>query len=55
MVKLQYSTGTARWHLTVPGNMIRRQGWIKGQELIWSFNERGQLELYEAGPEKKSI
>lgn len=43
MVKLQESM--ERWSVTIPKDYIQKKKWKKGDNLIWSFNERGNLEL----------
>lgn len=45
MVKLQESQG--QFTIAVPKLMVKSKRWKKGQELIWSFNKDGYLELRE--------
>ena len=45
MVKLQY--GNNRYFITIPKDIVRRKKWKKGDRFIFSFNERGNVELYE--------
>lgn len=37
-----------RYSITVPKAMVEAKGWKKGTDLVWMFNERGELVLTEA-------
>ena len=41
MVKLQEQNG--RYFVSIPGEYIRKKGWIKGMELLFSFDQDGNL------------
>ena len=41
MVKLQETNG--RYFLTIPNEYVRKKKWIKGQELLFSFDQDGNL------------
>jgi len=43
MVKLQENKG--QYFVTLPKDYIEKKKWKKGQRLIVSFNERGNLEV----------
>ena len=43
MVKLQEVYGN--YTIAVPKLMVKKKGWKKGQEFVWSFNEDGNLVL----------
>ena len=43
MVKLQESKG--RFFVCLPKALVNQKKWIKGQELFFVFNERGNIEL----------
>ena len=43
MVKIQQSGET--FTITVPGEFVRQAELHKGDIMIWSFNERGNMEL----------
>jgi len=45
MVKLQEVNG--RFFLSMPKDLVKWKKWIKGQELVIGFNERGNLEISE--------
>ncbi len=45
MTKLQYSQG--QFTISVPRLMVKKKKWEKGQELIWSFDQEGNLVLME--------
>lgn len=45
MVKLQESKG--RFSITIPREYIKKKGWKKGEKLILSFNERGNIEVMD--------
>jgi len=47
MVKLQFSKGSQRWHLTIPPDLVRAKKWQKGQRLLLTFNEKGNIEIKE--------
>jgi hypothetical protein len=34
-----------KFHVNLPSNLVEKKKWKKGEKLIWSFNERGNLEL----------
>lgn len=42
-MKLQESKN--RWFVSIPAEIIRKKKWSKGEELIVSFNERGNVEV----------
>ena len=46
MVKLQETKG--RYFITVPSELVKQKGWKKGQNLLFLFNERGNIELTSA-------
>lgn len=43
MVKLQQSQD--RFFLSIPKSLVQKKGWIKGQDLLLVFNERGNIEI----------
>ena len=43
MVKLQESKN--RFFVSIPKEYIKKKKWVKGEELLVSFNERGNIEL----------
>ena len=43
MVKLQETQG--RYSVNIPAEYIKKKKWIKGQEILFSFNERGNIEI----------
>jgi hypothetical protein len=43
MVRLQEFKG--QFSITIPREFIEKKGWKKGQKLIVSFNERGDIEI----------
>ena len=45
MAKLQEVNG--RFFLSMPKDLVKWKKWIKGQELVIGFNERGNLEISE--------
>lgn len=45
MPKLQESAG--RFSLTIPQEIVHEKKWSRGQELVISYNERGNLEIRE--------
>ena len=45
MVKLQEING--RFFLSMRKDLVEWKKWIKGQELVIGFNERGNLEISE--------
>ena len=45
MPKLQETND--RYFLTIPKPMVDRKGWKKGQELVFTWNERGHIEIHE--------
>lgn len=42
-MKLQESKH--RFFVSIPAEIIRKKKWVKGEELIVSFNERGNVEI----------
>jgi hypothetical protein len=46
MAKLQESKG--RFSVTLPKEYIEKKKWKKGETLLISFNERGNLEIADA-------
>jgi hypothetical protein len=51
MVKLQETKG--RYFLTIPNEYVRKKKWIKGQELLFSFDRKGDLVIMQVDEEKK--
>jgi len=47
MPKLQMSG--SRYSISIPGEIVREKKWVKGQELVITYNERGNLEIREVG------
>jgi len=51
MVKLQEVTEKVqgkerfKYSITVPRLMVQKKGWVKGQDLFFVFNERGNIEI----------
>jgi hypothetical protein len=45
MPKLQEHKG--RWFITLPKEYIKEKGWIKGQELLISFDAQGRIVVKE--------
>jgi len=45
MPKLQESAG--RFSLCIPLEIVHEKKWVRGQELVISYNERGNLEIRE--------
>ena len=45
MVKLQQNKG--QFFVAIPKLIVKKKGWNKGQELIASFNENGDIVLVE--------
>jgi hypothetical protein len=45
MPRLQESAG--RFSLTIPQEIVHEKKWQRGQELVISYNERGNLEIRE--------
>lgn len=45
MPKLQENS--SQFFVNVPKLMVKKKKWVKGQELVWSFNENGDLVLME--------
>jgi len=45
MPKLQVSAG--RYSISIPIEIVHEKKWEKGQELVISYNERGNLEIRE--------
>jgi len=43
MVKLQ--EGKGRFFVTIPKEYIKKKKWVKGIDLLVSFNERGNIEI----------
>lgn len=48
MVRLQFHEKNRQYVLTIPKAMVEAKKWKRGQELVFVFNERGNLELEEA-------
>jgi hypothetical protein len=34
-----------KYSINLPKEMIEKKGWIKGQRLLFIFNERGNIEI----------
>ena len=49
MVKLQEvkTKNGSQFTITLPKSMILKKGWVKGQDLSFLFNERGNIEIME--------
>jgi hypothetical protein len=45
MPKLQETKG--RYFITIPNGMVQRKKWKKAQELFFTWNERGNIEIHE--------
>jgi hypothetical protein len=45
MPKLQETKG--RFFLTIPKAMVERKQWAKGKELVFTWNERGHIEIHD--------
>jgi hypothetical protein len=45
MPKLQESGD--RFFITIPKGMVLRKKWKKGQDLFFTWNERGNIEIHE--------
>ena len=45
MVRLQESKG--RYFVTIPKEIIMKKKWKKGEILVVSFNERGNVEIMD--------
>ncbi len=43
MSKLQENAG--QYFVSVPKLMVKKKGWVKGKELLWSFDQDGNLVL----------
>ncbi len=43
MSKLQENAG--QYFVSVPKLLVKKKGWTKGKELLWTFNEDGNLTL----------
>lgn len=46
MVKLQETKD--RYFITIPKEMVDQKGWKKGQNVLFLFNERGNIELTDS-------
>jgi hypothetical protein len=46
MAKLQESKG--RYSIVIPKEMVKLKEWVKGQDLVIVFNERGSLEICDS-------
>jgi hypothetical protein len=51
MVKLQETTG--RYFLTIPTEYVRKKKWTKGQEVLFSFDQDGNLVILPVEDDKK--
>ena len=51
MVKLQETKG--RDFLTIPNEYVRMKKWVKGQELLFSFDQDGNLVVMQVDEEKR--
>ncbi len=47
MPKLQQDRNTGRYFITVPKVMVKKKGWEKHQELLFMWNERGNIEIHD--------
>lgn len=45
MPKLQKTED--RFFITIPKNMVDKKGWKKGQDLLFTWNERGNIEIHD--------
>lgn len=45
MPRIQESAG--KFTITLPREMVRLRGWVKGQEVLLTWNERGNIEIRE--------
>jgi len=36
-----------RYSITIPKAMVERKGWKKQQELFFTWNERGHIEIHD--------
>lgn len=46
MVKLQKNVskdGLVKWSVTMPALIVKKKKWVKGQELIVSYNQDGDV------------
>lgn len=34
-----------KFHVNLPQEYVKKKKWTKGEKVLWSFNERGNLEL----------
>ena len=46
MVKLQ-QMGGGQYMVSIPKELVKVKGWKKGQTLLLTFNERGNVEIRE--------
>lgn len=45
MPKLQHCKN--RWSITIPVELIKKKKWKPGKELVWSFDQDGDIKLME--------
>jgi len=45
MPKLQETKD--RFFITIPKIMVKRKKWNKGQEILFTWNEKGNIELHD--------
>lgn len=45
MPKLQETKD--RYFITIPKDLVTKKKWKKGQELLFTWNERGNIEIHE--------
>lgn len=45
MPKLQQTED--RYFITIPKSMVEKKKWSKGQDLFFTWNERGNIEIHE--------
>lgn len=53
MPKIQYVKAQHRYFITIPKDVVDKKRWEKGKKILFSFNERGNVELIEGVNEKK--
>lgn len=45
MPKLQQTED--RYFITIPKSMVEKKNWKKGQDLLFMWNERGNIEIHD--------
>ncbi len=47
MPKLQHDKKTGRYFITIPKVMVEKKGWKPKDQLLFMWNERGNIEIHD--------